>query len=191
MHPQEVFPGNLLIDGLNLEKSRVMKNQVKMKGSYELFLTTKKNEILSLDQSSWFALAKGQRGDIIVRSNSHHEKEKTMNQGKYYLVLFNDDPDFRDLPHLMLEESTGKFREWILPRNLPSDSQPRVKLIKTNYTISEIKLRHHMINKITKTQERKELESMSRSSLYKLAKKKNVKGRSKMDKYDLVRALSD
>jgi hypothetical protein len=168
-----------------------MKNQVKKEGRYELFLTTGKNEILSLDQSSWFAVAKGQRGDIIVRSSSDHEKEKTLNEGQYYLVLFNEDPDFRDMPHLMLEESSGKFREWILPKNLPSDSQPQVKLIKTNYTVSETKLRYHMKNKRTSTRARKELESKSRSSLYKLAKNKNIKGRSKMDKNELLKALSD
>jgi hypothetical protein len=172
-----------------------MKNKVKKEGKYELFSTTNKNTILSLEGTKWFAVAKGQRGDILVRSDSDHEKRKTLQKGKFYLVNFKDDPDFQDMPHLFLKKGAGKFEEWVLPRSLPTKKEKTVKLIKAG-SVSASKLKNHLKNKAKgkpnkgKSSKVNDLQSKKKSELYDLARKNKIKGRSKMGKKELIRELA-
>lgn len=105
-----------------------MKNKIKKNGNYDLFRTTKDHTILCLDNKEWYAVVEGQQGKIIVRSDSDHQKAKELGQGKYVLVEFRDDPDFKDMPHLFLEKS-GKYEEWILPKKLPAKKGSKVKVV--------------------------------------------------------------
>jgi hypothetical protein len=166
-----------------------MQNKVERKGRYELFLTTNDNTILTLDETLWFAIAEGQQGDIIVKSNSDHSKKETLQTGKYFLVDFNDDPVFRDMPHLLLENESDRYDEWILPKGLPSRRDKQVKLIRSSHTITGLKLKNH-IESQPQGSVRRELEKKSRSSIYQIAKEKKIKGRSRMTKDELIDALT-
>jgi hypothetical protein len=183
------FVFNLLLTHFSHKYLTHMQNKVEREGQYELFLTTNDNTILTLDESLWFAIAEGQQGDIIVKSNSDHSKKETLQKGRYYLVDFNDDPVFRDMPHLFLENESDHFDEWILPKGLPSRRDKQVKLVKASHTITGSKLKSHLERKSQGTG-RRELEKKSRSSIYQIAKEKKIKGRSRMTKDELIDALT-
>ena len=57
-----------------------MRGKLKEEGKYELFKTTNGNEILNLDNDNFYALVKGQQGDIIVASDADHEKGKSLSK---------------------------------------------------------------------------------------------------------------
>ncbi len=120
-----------------------MKNDLRQEGEYELFKTTRGHQILSLDNKDYYALVKGQTGDIIVKSDDNHDKEKTLSSGKFYYVDFNDDPKFQDTPHLFLEDGE-KFNEMILPEGFPKDKDYQKKLVRTDETISKEKISEHV-----------------------------------------------
>ena len=44
---------------------------------YELFETTRGHRILVLNDERWFAWVEGQQGEILVRSDPDHEKDRT------------------------------------------------------------------------------------------------------------------
>jgi hypothetical protein len=79
-----------------------MPAKIQDQGQYELFETTQHHKILVLDQKKWFAAVKGQQGDILVQSDADHRKDHTIQQGKFYIAEFHDDPKFKDMPHLFL-----------------------------------------------------------------------------------------
>jgi hypothetical protein len=168
-----------------------MKNKVRKEGRYELFVTSKNHHILTLDNKEWFAIVKGQQGEIMVGSDSDHEKKKNLMQGKYLLVDFDDDPEFRDIPHLFLEKS-GKFEEWILPNKLPSGKGEKVKIINTKNKIEGVKIFSHVSGKAKKEEKRSgKLEVKSKNELLDIARQKNIKGRSKMSNEELISELSE
>jgi hypothetical protein len=171
-----------------------MKNKVRKDGNYELFITTNKHSILAFDNKDWYAIVKGQQGDMLVGSDSNHEKSKTEAHGKYVLVEFEDDPEFKDMPHLFLQQG-DKYEEWILPRVLPTQKGDKVKVVKTKEKIDALKIEEHIKNKSIKTSENSEneydtLKNKSRKNLKEMAKRKDIKGRSKMRREELVKALS-
>lgn len=171
-----------------------MKGKLEMEGHYELFETTKGNQILSLNNKNYFAVVEGQRGDLLVGTDSDHEKSKTLQKGKFYLADFDDDPEFRDVPHLFLQEGR-KYREWLLPNNKPSVKDYQKKLVKTDHLISWSKVEKHIKGRGNVGTEKKyegkaeNLRSKSRNELYELAKSKKISGRSKMNKEQLVEKL--
>ena len=112
---------------------------VQRRGRYSLFETPRQNRILVLGQDQWFAWVGGQQGDILVRSDREHERDRTLQEGEFYLVEFEDDPDFTDVPHLFLEKN-GEFVEVILPNGLPTDSDSQKRVVGTEKTISRDKL---------------------------------------------------
>lgn len=169
-----------------------MKNKVRKDGNYELFVTTKNNTILTFDNKDWYAVVKGQQGDILVGSDGDHERSKTQAKGKYILVEFENDPEFNDLPHLFLQKG-NKYEEWILPRVLPTEKGDKVKVVKTKTKVDEQKIEEHINNKASgtpKNENVKDLNTKSRKDLKSLAREKDIKGRSKMGKEELVKALS-
>lgn len=190
-----------------------MQGKLEGEGKYELFETTKGHQILNLDDKNFFAVVKGKYGDILVRSDSDHEKKKTVKKGKYFHADFDDDPEFRDLPHLFLQEGS-KFREWILPNDAPTDKDYQKKLVKADNLVDKATVEYHVKGSGKKGTEKKykgtakeakpkeegtgknrpaaksgNLQRLSKSELYEKAKKKNIGGRSKMSKDDLVKAL--
>ena len=116
---------------------------VQRRGRYSLFETPRQNRILVLGQDQWFAWVGGQQGDLLVRSDREHERDRTLQEGEFYLVDFNNDPDFNDAPHLFLEKN-GEFVEVILPNGLPTDNDSQKKVVGTEKTISREKLSRHV-----------------------------------------------
>lgn len=120
-----------------------MSTKVKKQGHYELFETDNGNRILSLNNQDWYALIKGQQGDIIVHSDSDHQKKKSLQKGDFYLADFENEPDFNDIPHLFLQKE-DRFEEMILPNGLPTKSDKQKKVIYTDELVSGEMLREHV-----------------------------------------------
>ena len=120
-----------------------MTTTVQRQGRYTLFETPQQNRILVLGDNQWFAWVGGQQGELLVRSDPDHERERTLQEGQFYLVRFEDDPDFTDVPHLFLERD-GAFQEVILPNGLPTDDDPQKRVVGTDKTIDSLKLQSHI-----------------------------------------------
>jgi hypothetical protein len=116
---------------------------VQRHGRYTLFETPRENRILSLGDELWFAWIKGQQGEILVSSDAEHEREQTIQQGEYYLVDFENDASFTDVPHLFLERD-GEFQEVILPNGLPDGGDNQKRVVATEKTIYREELERHL-----------------------------------------------
>jgi hypothetical protein len=79
-----------------------MPAKVQEQGHYELFNTSHQHHILVLNDKQWFAWVQGQQGEILVHSDADHQKQHTLQTGQFYLVDFEDDPTYKDMPHLFL-----------------------------------------------------------------------------------------
>lgn len=186
-------PSYFVPSGEHLKKM-VMRGELKKEGDYELFKTTKGHQILNLKNQDFYALVKGQQGDIIVHSDSDHKKSKSISQGNFFYVDFNDDPEFQDMPHLFMEDGS-EFREFILPEGLPRKSDPQKKLVRTSKKVAREKVMEHIKGKGDKGSEKQYadkaegLRARNKEELYEMARKQEVKGRSGMSKEELVRAL--
>lgn len=173
-----------------------MRGKLKKHGNYEFFETTKGHQILSLDKKEWYALVDGQQGALIVHSDSDHEKRKTLQKGEYYLADFKNDPEFRDVPHLFMQEG-GHFTELILPNGLPTKRDHQRKLIRTDEKLPKYKVKEHVEGKGQSGTEKQYqgkpegLRSKTKAELYNRAKKQGIRGRSKMDKEELVQRLKE
>ncbi|MEA2723852.1 MAG: hypothetical protein QOH59_1623 [Gemmatimonadales bacterium] len=116
------------------------------RGEHEIFETDHGHEILVLDGregTKWFALVRGQKGDILVRSDADHKKEHTIGRGRFYLVDFIQDPKFRDVPHLFLQKN-GRYEEWILPNGLPTASDPQKRVVLTDESLAKDELEDYL-----------------------------------------------
>lgn len=102
-------------------------------GNYELFVTENDNRILSLDGDT-FAIAQGQKGEILTGTGGDHQKKKTENRGNYKLVEFDDDARFTDLPHLFLADGSD-YIEHVIPRGLPSEKGEARRIVFTDNRI--------------------------------------------------------
>lgn len=116
---------------------------IQRQGRYTLFETPNQNRILSLGNDLWFAWVGGQQGELLVRSDSEHERERTIQEGEYYLVQFENDPNFTDVPHLFLGRNGG-FTEVILPNGLPTDDDTQKRVVGTEKTVDAETLRNHL-----------------------------------------------
>jgi hypothetical protein len=120
-----------------------MHGELEREGNYELFETNHGHQILELNNKVWFAIIKGKYGDILVKSDSDHVKSKVLKKGRFYLADFNDDPSFKDMPHLFLEDG-NKYREWILPNYEATEGDFQKKLVKTGDLVSKEKVKDHV-----------------------------------------------
>lgn len=123
---------------------------VQRHGRYTLFETSRENRILSLGDELWFAWIKGQQGEILVSSDAKHEREQTIQQGEYYLVDFENDASFTDVPHLFLERE-GEFQEVILPNGLPDGGDNQKRVVATEKTIDREELERHLAAAVAST----------------------------------------
>lgn len=105
-------------------------------GDYELFLTTNQNRILVLDGKKWAAWVEGQAGEILVETDEQHQKERTLEKGKFMMLDFEEDPTFKDMPHLFLEKN-GAYREVMLPQGWPDAQNRQKKIINTEHEIAK------------------------------------------------------
>ena len=85
----------------------------------------------------------GQQGEILVHSDAGHEKSKAIKGGRFYAVDFHDDPDFRDSPHLFLENG-GVYEEVMIPNGLPTERDHQKLVVRTGETLSKEKLAKHL-----------------------------------------------
>jgi hypothetical protein len=108
--------------------------KIRNEGQYELFETTHQHKMLVLNDEQWYAAVKGQLGDILVRSDSDHQKDHTIQKGQFYVVDFQDDPKFKDMPHLFLEKE-GRYQELMIPNGLPTDQDVQKNVVWTDDTI--------------------------------------------------------
>lgn len=120
-----------------------MSATVQRHGRYTLFETPRSNRILVLGDNQWFAWVSGQQGEILVRSDDEHERERTIQEGEFYLVDFENDPDFTDMPHLFLGHN-GEFLELILPNGLPTDDDVQKRVVATEKTVADTALKQHL-----------------------------------------------
>ena len=191
-----------------------MQGNLEKSGQYELFETTQGHQILNLNNRNFYAVVQGQRGEILVRSDADHRKKKTLKKGGFYLADFKDDPEFNDIPHLFLQESKNQYREYILPRDIPTDKDYQKKLVRTDNKIHKDKVKQHIEGSGKKGREHKysgtekeaksreaaaekkgsskgeNLARKSKSELYGIARQENISGRSNMDKTELIEALN-
>ncbi|MGB7786307.1 MAG: Rho termination factor N-terminal domain-containing protein [Salinimicrobium sp.] len=173
-----------------------MRGKLKEEGNYELYKTNHGHDILNLDDENYFAFVEGDQGDVIIKSDSDHKKEKTVSRGKYYYADFKDDPEFKDMRHLFMEDGE-KFSEIILPEGLPKESDYQKKLVRTDEKIPKDKVREHVKGKGNKGSEdqyegKKEgLRNKSKEELYDKAQNQDIEGRSKMDKEELIKKLQE
>lgn len=171
-----------------------MRGKLKKEGMHELFKTTKGHYILKLDDKEYYAMVKGQKGDIIVKSDSDHEKDQDVTKGKYYYADFKDDPEFQDMPHLFMEDG-DQFREIVLPEGLPKESNYQKKLVRSDKKLSKQLVMDHVKGEGDRGDEKQYeekpegLRSKSKKELHDLAKKHEIKGRSKMGKEELIKHL--
>lgn len=193
-----------------------MQGNLDKRGQYELFKTTHGHLILNLNNKNFYAVVEGQRGEILVHSDADHSKQKSVKKGDFYLADFDDDPEFNDVPHLFLQEGKDHYREWILPRGTPSAADHQKKLVRSDNKVTKDKVQYHTEGSGAKGREkqyrgtskqasskaeasgktasssstRDALADKSKNELYELAKRKNIGGRSKMDKDALIDALA-
>ncbi|WP_181885025.1 hypothetical protein [Pontibacter diazotrophicus] len=180
-----------------------MHGKLKKEGEYELFKTTAGHQILSLDEKEWYAVVETSQGHILVKSDSDHEKEKTVDKGQYYLADFKDDPEFRDMPHLFLKDTKTMYKEFVLPKGLPTNNDKRKKVIVTDDKVKADKVDYHVKGPGDKGSEKQyhqdqgngskgnkqDFSDMTKEELYEKAKEQDIRGRSKMDKEELKKHL--
>src|SRR5687767_12566647 len=116
---------------------------VQRHGRYTLFETPNENRILTLGNDLWFAWVKGEQGDILVRSDEDHDRARTIREGEYYLVDFQADPSFTDVPHLFLERN-DHFQELILPNGLPTPDDTQRRVVETEKAIDRAELERNL-----------------------------------------------
>jgi hypothetical protein len=113
--------------------------KIKASGKYALYEDAHRHRFLVLDGRRWYVWIEGQQSPIIVRTDADHDIRRTVQQGKYFLVDFNDDPNFRDMPHLFLQKGE-RYREFLLPNGLPTGRDPQKRLVVTRKTLSKDEL---------------------------------------------------
>jgi hypothetical protein len=116
---------------------------VQRNGRYELYETPRDNRILTLGSDLWFAWVTGEQGELLVRSDEDHERARTIQEGEYYLVDFQSDPSFTDVPHLFLERE-GSYQELILPNGLPTHDDTQKRVVQTEKTLGREELERHL-----------------------------------------------
>ncbi len=120
-----------------------MPAEVRDQGGYELFETTGGHRILVLNGERWFAWVEGQQGEIFVHSDSDHKKDHTIQEGEFYLVDFEGDPNYQDNPHLFLQRDDS-FQELIVPNGLPTKQDHQKKVVGTDKTVPQNELTDYL-----------------------------------------------
>ncbi|MDP0500214.1 MAG: hypothetical protein Q7P63_08935 [Verrucomicrobiota bacterium JB022] len=113
-----------------------MSVKIRKQGDYELFNTTHDHQILVLDEERYFAWVRGQQGEILVGSDSDHQKDDSCQRGRYFLVDFDDEEDFQDMPHLFLQDGKS-YDSLVLPKGLPSKKGDRQKVIRNENDVGK------------------------------------------------------
>lgn len=114
---------------------------IKRMGQYELFETTQHHQILVLDGQDYYALVEGEYGQIIVKSDSSHQQDRTRSQGDYILFIAQDDPNWKDnVEHLQLQQGHDTYNIYILPTGFPTERDPQKKIVESEETVPSQKV---------------------------------------------------
>jgi hypothetical protein len=117
--------------------------KVRASGKYALYEDAHRHRFLVLDGRRWYVWIEGQQSPILVRTDADHDIKRTVQQGKYWLVDFEDDPKFRDLPHLFLQKAE-RYREFLLPNGLPTERDPQKRFVVTRKTLPKDELENYL-----------------------------------------------
>lgn len=117
--------------------------KLKASGKYELREDEHRHRFIVLEGKGWYVWVDGQKSPILVRSSPGHPTARPVQRGKFYLVDFEDDPEFRDVPHLFLQRGQ-RYREFLLPNGLPTKRDPQKRLVVTRKTVPARKLEQHL-----------------------------------------------
>jgi hypothetical protein len=113
------------------------------RGKYELFEDAHGHRFLVLDGNRWYAWIDAQRSPLLVRTDSDHEIERTLQRGRFLLVNFRRDPKFKDMPHLFLQKG-DEYQEYLLPSGLPSPRDPQVRFVVTRNSLPRKELEDYL-----------------------------------------------
>jgi hypothetical protein len=117
--------------------------RIQESGKYELLEDAHGHRFLVLEGKRWYAWIDAQRSPILVRTNSAHEVERSLQRGKFFLVDFKRDPKFRDMPHLFLQKG-DRYQEFLLPNGLPTENDPQVRFVVTRHSLSKQDLESYL-----------------------------------------------
>jgi len=115
--------------------------RIRASGEYELREDAHRHRFIVLDGKRWYVWITGQKSPILVRSKHEHPTVRTLQRGRYYVVDFKDDPEFRDMPHLFLQKGE-RYREFLLPNGLPTDRDPQKRFVVTRTLLPASKVEH-------------------------------------------------
>lgn len=112
--------------------------KIKDRGRYELVEDEHGHRFLVLGRR-WYAWVEGQKSPILVRTDSDHRKERVLRRGNFLHVDFKNEPKFRDVPHLFLENG-DEYEELLLPNGLPTGTDPQKRLVVPHKALSKKEL---------------------------------------------------
>lgn len=120
-----------------------MSIHVRDSGSYELIETMSGTTVLGFNGTDWFAWIEREEGGVLVFSDDSQNRQRMIDQGDFILVDFENESEYRDMPHLFLGHP-GMYEEFILPNGLPDQSDPEKKIIATKITIGKEELERYL-----------------------------------------------
>jgi hypothetical protein len=118
--------------------------EIQDSGRYALMQDAHGHRFLVLNDERWFVWIEGQKSPLIVRTGPGHEKLRTVRRGRFYLVDFQDDPNFRDMPHLFLQ-SGERYQEFLLPNGLPDERDPQKRFVVTRNFLPKRELERYLV----------------------------------------------
>jgi hypothetical protein len=119
-------------------------------GRYVLREDAHGHRFLVLNEERWFVWIEGQKSPLIVRTGPGHEKLRALRRGRFYLVDFQDDPNFRDMPHLFLQVGE-RYQEFLLPNGLPDERDPQKRFVVTRKFVAKDELERYLAANTSRT----------------------------------------
>jgi hypothetical protein len=113
-------------------------------GSYKLLQDAHGHRFLVLNDERWFVWIEGQKSPLIVRTGPGHDKLRTVRRGRFHLVDFEDDANFRDMPHLFLQAGE-RYQEFVLPNGLPDERDPQKRFVVTRHFLPKRELERYLV----------------------------------------------
>jgi hypothetical protein len=117
--------------------------KIENSGRYALLQDAHGHRFLVLNGRHWYVWIEGQKSPLLVRTGPGHDKLRAVRRGRFYLVDFEDDPNFRDMPHLFLQ-SGERYREFLLPNGLPDERDPQKRFVVTRHYLAKSALERYL-----------------------------------------------
>jgi hypothetical protein len=126
--------------------------KVRDSGRYELVEDEHGHRFLVLGKR-WYVWIKGRKSPILVRTDSGHRRQRVLQRGRYLHVDFEDDPKFRDMPHVFLEKG-DQYEELVLPNGFPTLADPQKRLVVSRKTLPKSELDDYLGRASARTRRR-------------------------------------